>query len=98
MPTKPPRSIDQLKSEYERLNERKVKAETQLEEAEKQLHSLQAEAETEFGTSDIDELTKKLEDMEAQNEKDRSEYQALLDKISSDLNDVEQSAGGPANG
>ena len=89
------RSIETLKKEYEQLNERKVKAETQLEEAERQLRSLQAEAESEFGTSDIDELSKKLEQMEAKNEQDRREYQALLDKIAADLKQVEQNA--PAN-
>ena len=92
--SKQPRSIDDLKKEYDRLSKRKVQAETQLEGAEQQLKELQTEAEKEFGTSNVDELTKKLEDMEAKNEKDRREYQALLDKIRSDLAEVESSAGG----
>ena len=84
------RSIEQLKSEYEQLNKRKIQAQTQLEEAEKQLTSLQEESNKEFGTSDINELTKKLEQMEAENEKQRRDYQDLLDRINQDLKDVEE--------
>ncbi|EMI40409.1 MULTISPECIES: hypothetical protein [Pirellulaceae] len=84
------RTIEQLKSEYEQLNERKIQAQTQLQEAQKQLTALQAEAEKEFGTSDVKELTEKLEQMETENEKRRSEYQTLLDKISGDLAEVEK--------
>lgn len=89
MPTDAPRSIEKLKAEYTKLNERKIQAETQLEGAKEQLAKLQKEAESEFGTSDLDELTKKLSEMEAENEKQRSEYQSLLDKISSDLATIE---------
>jgi len=84
------RSIDDLKGEYERLNERKIQAQTQLEEATKQLEALQKEAIAEFETSDIDELKSKLEQMEAENEKRRSDYQELLEKISGELAKVEQ--------
>ncbi|HIK90506.1 MAG TPA: hypothetical protein EYG03_00735 [Planctomycetes bacterium] len=86
------RSIDDLKEEYERLNERKIQAQTQLEEATKQLEALQKEAIAEFETSEIDELKSKLEQMEAENEKRRSDYQELLEKISGELAKVEQKA------
>jgi predicted nucleic acid-binding Zn-ribbon protein len=84
------RSIEQLKSEYEKLNKKKIEAETELKGAEKQLKDLQKDAEKEFGTSDVDELTKKLKEMEAKNEKQRSEYQELLDKIAGELAEVEK--------
>jgi chromosome segregation ATPase len=90
MPTDAPRSIETLKAEYTKLNERKIQAETQLDGAKDQLANLQAEAEAEFGTSNLDELTKKLSEMEAENEKQRSEYQSLLDKISRDLAAIEK--------
>ncbi|MEO2018156.1 MAG: hypothetical protein ABGZ53_27705 [Fuerstiella sp.] len=86
------RSIDDLKGEYERLNERKIQAQTQLEEATKQLGALQKEAIAEFETSDIDELKSKLEQMEAENEQRRSDYQELLEQISGELAKVEQEA------
>ena len=84
------RSIDDLKGEYERLNERKIQAQTQLEEATKQLEALQKEAIAEFETSDIHELKSKLEQMEAENEQRRCDYQELLEQISGELAKVEQ--------
>lgn len=84
------RSIEDLKEEYERLNERKIQAQTQLEEATKQLEALQNEAVAEFETSDIEELKNKLEQMETENEKRRSDYQQLLEGISGELAKVEQ--------
>src|SRR6056297_372199 len=89
-PTTGARSIEQRKQEKGKLKERKIQAQTQLKSAEEQLKSLEKEAEDEFGTSDIDELAEKLERMEAENEKQRREYQTLLDKISQDLRAVEQ--------
>ena len=86
------RSIDDLKGEYERLNERKIQAQTQLEEATKQLEALQNEAIAEFETSDVDELKSKLKQMETENEKRRSDYQQLLEGISGELAKVEQEA------
>jgi len=86
------RSIEDLTDEYNRLNERRIQAQTQLDEATKQLESLQEEALEEFGTSDVDELQVKLEQMEAENEKRRSEYQTLLEGIAADLTKVEQDA------
>lgn len=84
------RTIEQLKLEYEQLNEKKIQAQTQLQEAERQLSALQAEAEAEFGTSDVEALQEKLQQMELENEKRRSEYQTLLDKINADLQAVEK--------
>ena len=83
--TDPVRSIDELKRQYETLNERKIQAQTQLEEATKQLDTLQKEAVEQFETSDIDELKEKLEQMEAENEQRRRDYQSLLDGIETDL-------------
>ncbi len=83
------RSIEQLKDEFNVLNERKIKTQTQLDEANNQLKKLQAEAVAEFETSDIKELEAKLQQMEEENEKRRSEYQALLDSISADLKKIE---------
>jgi chromosome segregation ATPase len=90
------RSIEQLKEQYEKLNERKIETKTELKRAEEDLAQLQKEANEEFGTSDVAELNKKLEKMEAENKKNRQEYQALLDKIETDLAAVEKSASEPA--
>lgn len=83
-------SIEELTNEYERLNERKIQAQTQLDEATNRLRELQEEAEKEFGTSDVEQLQAKLEQMESENERRRQEYQELLEGIASDLEKIEQ--------
>ncbi len=88
-------SIEELTSEYKRLNERRIQAQTQLDEATRQLETLQQEAQDEFGTSDVDELQTRLNEMEAENEKRRQEYQKLLEGIASDLKKVEQESTEP---
>lgn len=94
-PKSKPRTIEQLKKEYESLNERKIQTQTQLEEATKQLTILQKEAVAEFETSDIDELKTKLKQMEQENEKRRQEYQELLDSISGKLKKIEDESNSP---
>ncbi len=91
--TSPVRSIEDLKRQYEELNKRKIQSQTQLEAVTKQLEDLQAEAIELFGTSDIAELTEKLAEMEAENERRRQEYQTLLDGIQLELAKVEQASG-----
>jgi len=88
-------SIEELTSEYERLNKRKIQAQTQLDGATRQLEELQKEAENEFGTSDVDQLKSRLDQMEAENEKRRKEYQVLLEGIANDLEKVEQESTEP---
>jgi predicted nucleic acid-binding Zn-ribbon protein len=83
------RTIEQLKEEFNVLNERKIKTQTQLDEANNQLKKLQDEAVAEFETSDIKELEAKLKQMQEENERRRREYQQLLDSISADLKKIE---------
>jgi predicted nucleic acid-binding Zn-ribbon protein len=83
------RSIDELKKEYDHLHKQQIQAQTKLDNANEQLAKLEAAAKEEFGSSDIAELEAKLAAMEVDNEKRRSEYQTLLDKISADLAKVE---------
>ena len=97
MSDSPQRSIEQLKAEYELLNERKIKTQTQLDEATHQLEKLQAEAVAEFETSDIEQLQAKLKQMEAENERRRREYQALIDSIATDLDKIESESNSPAS-
>ena len=61
-------SIEQLQQRYAKLNEQKIQAETNLEHAKKQLDQLQKEAREKYGTDDLAELRKKLDEMKAENE------------------------------
>lgn len=82
--------IEELKKRYEKLHRKKIQAETNLEGAKKQLEELKEQARKEYGTDDIAELRKKLEQMQEENERKRAEYQQRLDKVESDLSAVEE--------
>ena len=81
--------IEELRSRYETLRDKKTEAETLLTSANKELERLKAEAQAQYGTSDLSELETKLTQMEDENLKLRKEYQKLLDKIETGLQGVE---------
>ena len=87
-------TIEELQARYQKLQQEKIRAETKRENAEQQLSELKAEALETYGTDDIEALKKKLEEMKAENEQKRADYQAHLDKIESDLSEVEAKFGG----
>ncbi|MFP4565094.1 MAG: hypothetical protein ACLFNX_01240 [Spirochaetaceae bacterium] len=87
-------SIEDLQARYQKLQQEKVRAETNRENAEERLSELEAEARETYGTDDIGKLKETLEKMKAENEKKRAEYQAHLDAIESDLAEVEAKFGG----
>ena len=85
-----PQDIQTLRNRYDALLKKQTQADTRLEEANRQLEQLKAEAREKYGTDDIEQLEKKLREMEASNLSKRAEYQKLLDKIEADLRNVEQ--------
>jgi hypothetical protein len=85
--------IEQLKQEHARLDRAKTTAEANLKNATDQLEVLRDEAKATYGTDDLDELRKKLTQMQADNEAKRAEYQKHLEKIRHDLQQVEQTFG-----
>jgi hypothetical protein len=82
-------SIEELQERYKKLNTRKIQADTNLEHATHRLTELKDEARAKFGTDDVEELRKKLEEMKIQNEEKRKSYQAELDRIEGALAEVE---------
>jgi phage shock protein A len=83
-------SIEELRKRYDDLNTKKITAEANHKNAQKQLDELKAAAKAQWNTDSLDELRKKLKEMEEENERKRSEYQGQLDKIEADLKDVDQ--------
>lgn len=83
-------NIETLTLRYQKLHTQKIEAETSLKHALQQLEDLKQQALEDFGTDDIDQLKEKLDEMELENERQRSEYQAALDKIEADLEGVQQ--------
>jgi CCR4-NOT transcriptional regulation complex NOT5 subunit len=89
MTDSPTSSIETLKARFEDLKSKKITAEANLKNANATLEELRREARTQFGTDDLDELRQKLSDMEAENERLRSEYETHLDQIEHGLAQVE---------
>lgn len=83
-------SIEQLQSRFAALDKKRTQAETTLEHAVRDLESLKSDAKQQYGTDDLDALREKLAVMTRENEEKRSKYQADLDRIESELADVER--------
>jgi chromosome segregation ATPase len=81
--------IEVLQQRFQSLNTRKIQAETNLDNARKELERLQREARDKYGTDDVDELRRKLEQMKSDNEEKRRSYQSDLDRIESELSEIE---------
>src|SRR5688572_30274124 len=82
-------SIEQLQQRYSELNTKKIQADTSLKHARDQLAALKKEALEKFGTDDVAELRAKLDAMKADNEEKRRQYQVELDRIETELAEVE---------
>jgi len=63
-----------------------------LEYAEEELKKLQEEALSEYGTTDIQELKNILEEMEDKNQKLQSDYEDHLQKIETELAEIEENS------
>ena len=83
-------NIETLTGRYQKLHTQKIEAETNLKHALQQVEELKQQALEEFETDDIEQLKEKLDEMELENERKRSEYQTSLDKIEADLAGVQQ--------
>jgi F0F1-type ATP synthase membrane subunit b/b' len=83
-------SIEKLQSRYTDLNTRKIQAETNLKNAQKQLEQFRQQAVKDYGTDDVDELRKQLDELKSENERKREEYQKSLDEIEQNLKKVDE--------
>lgn len=82
-------SIDELRERYQALHQQKIRAEANRETAEQRLSELKLEARETYGTDDVEELKRKLEELKAENERKRADYQAHIEQVESDLAKVE---------
>ena len=82
-------TIEQLQQRYQELNRKKIQAETQRDHAKERLDELKTKAKRDYGTDDVAELRRKLDNMIAENARKRAKYQEDLDKIEKGLADVE---------
>jgi chaperonin cofactor prefoldin len=84
-----PQSIEELRKRFDDLNTKRITAEANHKNAQKQLDELKAAAKAQWGTDNLDELRTRLKELEDENERKRSEYQVQLDKIEADLKQVD---------
>ncbi|MDD4730614.1 MAG: hypothetical protein PHX58_01635 [Desulfovibrio sp.] len=93
--------LNELKREYERLRDEKVRADRDVETLNRQLEDCRAQAEQEYGSSDPQELRALLEQRRKENERLVAEYRRHLEAVRSGLEAVEQAearAGEPDQG
>ena len=86
--------LNGLKKQYEQLRDRKVRTEQDVANLTEQLEELKAQAEAEYGTSDMKELQALLEQKRKQNEEMVSRYREHIDTIQADLAAVENGVEG----
>lgn len=82
-------SIEELQRRYQKLHTKKIQTETQRDSAKSRLDELKQQAREKYGTDDLPELQKRLDEIIAENSRKRAKYQSDLDKIEKDLADVE---------
>jgi hypothetical protein len=87
--------IEQLKKRHKELEEKKITAEANLNNAGRVLEELKREAKSKYATDDPAELQKKLQEMKSENERKRAQYQKHLEEIQSKLAQVEQDFADP---
>jgi chromosome segregation ATPase len=83
-------SIEQLQRRYNDLNNKKIRADADLDNAKKELERLKKEARQKYQTDDVAKLEKLLAQMKSDNEEKRKAYQTQLDTIESELAEVEK--------
>ncbi len=88
-----PPTIDDLKKRYDSLEKARIRAETNLENARKQLEQLKGQAREQFGTDDIEKLRAMLDQMTAENESKRAAYQHHIEEIESKLQAIDSEPG-----
>ncbi|MEM7455453.1 MAG: hypothetical protein AAF456_13965 [Planctomycetota bacterium] len=83
-------TIEQLKQRFDKCSHDKTRIETQLKTAQENLNKLKKEALEQHGSDDLKTLKAQLAEMKKENEARRAKYEQLLDKIESDLADIEE--------
>lgn len=90
--------IDELRARYDKLREKRLLAQNNLDNAGKQMAELKRQALEQWGTDDLEQLSRKLEQMRADNEQRLAEYRAHLDAIERELQQVERNHAGRGEG
>jgi hypothetical protein len=90
----------ELKDQHRVLHERKIATERDRLNLEERLRELRAQAEREYGTSDIEQLRRLLEERRDENDRMVEEYQRHVEDIQGRLKAIDEGgeeAGSPAS-
>jgi muconolactone delta-isomerase len=82
--------LETLRKEYGELNEQRIATERDKKNLEDQLSMLREKAQREYGTSDVEELRKLLEQRRSENEKMVADYQNHISGIKEELEKIEK--------
>lgn len=85
------RELAELRQDYERLREQRVRTEQDITHLTGQLEGLKAQALAEYGTSDPEELQLLLDEKRKENERLVATYRKHVQQIQADLSAVENS-------
>jgi hypothetical protein len=81
-------TIEELKRRYEDLRDKKVEAEANKKNSERQLEELKKQARDRYGTDELGKLQNMLHAMKDENKRRLTEYERHLDEIESGLEEV----------
>lgn len=82
------RELEVLRAEYEKLDKKRIETATHLKNREEQLRELRQKAKELYGTSDLNELKKLLEQWRMENERMVKEYRQHIEQIKNKLNEL----------
>jgi DNA anti-recombination protein RmuC len=81
-----------LRDQHRVLHERKIATERDLQNLEERLREMRAQAERDYGTSDIDQLRRLLEERRQENDRMVEEYQRHVEDIQGRLKEIDEGA------
>jgi hypothetical protein len=79
----------ELREEYRKLHEKKIATERDRQNLEERLRELREQAEQEYGTSDLEQLRRLLEERRQENERMVAEYEQHVREITGRLEAIE---------
>ncbi len=81
--------LEMLKKDYTDLNTRKITTQANIENLEQELERLREQAQKNYGTSDLGELERLLEERRQENERLVAEYEAHIQGIKDRLDEID---------
>jgi len=84
------KKLEVLKKDYRDLDTRKIQTETNIRNLEEELQRLREQAQKNYGTSDLEELKRLLEERRQENERLVAEYEEHIQGIKDRLAEIDR--------